>query len=217
MSSKPGLSINKSSSDSQPRLLTGFSDRLSSSKCIGEPEHSNPKSSFSSPNSTLHPHGCRVTLFLAYYLHVTILDVPTGPTWRSGRSQRVASFEVWWLDHALERWEMKVWNPSGWGGPGTLHSQEYTRLLCKKWMESSLQDILLLFWCSRTLFLEEALMLKSFHCVGWVKATEGWSLVCLLLSSLEPFPTQELKKTPGLAPRSSELPSGGVWSRSCLY
>lgn len=60
----------------------GFIDRLSSSrKYIGELEHREPKSGFSSPSSMLHPHGCRVILFLSYSLHVTIWDVPTEPRW----------------------------------------------------------------------------------------------------------------------------------------
>ena len=100
---------------------------------------------------------------------------------RCASSHHVACSESWWLDHASERWEMKAWNPSDCGEPGTLHSQEFSlmiRLPCKKWLESLLQAILLLFSFSRTLRSEEASTLKNFHCMAWVKAIAEWSF-CL--------------------------------------
>lgn len=114
---------------------------------------------------------------------------------RSGRSHHVVCFEGWCLDHALEKWETKVWNPSGWGGPGTLHSQECALtvgLPGKKWVESPPQTMLLLFWFPRTLLSEEALMLKCFHCV---KATEGWSfcLPSFLLAGSISYPKSSSK------------------------
>lgn len=74
-------------------------------------------------------------------------------------------------------WEIKAWNPLVWGGPGTIRSQGCTftiSLLGKKWKESLLHALLLLFWFSMALFIQRALMLKCFCCITWVKVTEGW-------------------------------------------
>lgn len=161
--SKLGSSINKTSSGSRPRLL--YWQTLNWVFLPPRVAH------FTHMAAGSHAFS------LTWCHHFGCGNWANVDRWCS-RSQHVACFEDWWLDYALERRETEAGKPSGWGGPGTLHSRECsltTRLLCKKWVEPSLQAALVLVLFSRALLSEEPLVLKNFHCVFCVKTMEGWS------------------------------------------
>lgn len=130
---------------------------ISSRKYTGEPEHNYSKVSFSSPNSMLHPHGCRVTFLIILFMlpfwmcqlvqrgqemcrksaHGLLWGLVARPClWEAGDEGLKSKNSLHWK--AFKR--HLVQPSSGWGRLETLHSQDciLDSRLCRKWMESSL-------------------------------------------------------------------------------